>query len=642
MSVLPPVGTLSSLIGVRSPVGVGAISYRGNKLINWIADGDFSSTSHTLLSEPVKNDFNEYVLTTDKGKFTFVTEEVEKLRGGQFEGPKKGDIRGWGYRFYNSETGLGDYLIVGGYNNTPGLLKAVDYCDELTIPGNSHATFALQDRAVLASVLLIRNNKKIYANNSHWYLLNTNSLTHFSFIHFKARGEHARIYDLNLVGDRKVNKSGAEWGYGFLTRAYKNLELVRCTAREFHGDGFITAMDTSYPGKTNEHITLNECRAWNNGRQGLSIIGGQVTVINNEFDFTNGTDPMSGIDIEPEPNMPADLDVKIIGSTFRNNNGAGILIALQHAFVAPLLEGKTVVDINIVIDSPYILENRTRGYKTDTALRIVSGPIDYDKAVLTNRLVGKITINNYNIIRPAYGAIAIDDHYSECVPIFLNNGYIEDICHYLQPGEEIPSAGLVKFGFRSGKMPLSPNYKQGRVVINGLTYHDSQGTTFSPTATYNNHRVKRPFLNMSDKPMTNVSEWLMVRDFKTNIRLADGPYLFWRMYGARYEGKNLEVPMTGSLFGNDAYNYGEGVNIILMPIVPGTSQDMTLPLAENMIDSTVHFIMRHGSTAQIVFRGNSGDKIRTPAGTLVDSVTTTEARGLHQFYCLTNGLWVQL
>lgn len=79
-SVLPPVGTLSSLTGVSSPVGITAISFQGNKLINWVADGDFSLKSHTVLSEPVRNEFNEYVVTTNNGRYTFVTEAVYAQR----------------------------------------------------------------------------------------------------------------------------------------------------------------------------------------------------------------------------------------------------------------------------------------------------------------------------------------------------------------------------------------------------------------------------------------------------------------------------------------------------------------------------------------------------------------------------------
>lgn len=93
------------------------------------------------------------------------------------------------------------------------------------------------------------------------------------------------------------------------------------------GDGFYIGGPR---GKPSTDISLVDCYAADNRRQGLSITNARrVDIIDCVFSDTNGTPPAAGIDLEP--NMPIDyLDrISIIRARTSGNRGGGILLVVK-------------------------------------------------------------------------------------------------------------------------------------------------------------------------------------------------------------------------------------------------------------------------------------------------------------------------
>ncbi|MDC9776259.1 hypothetical protein PSG01_01180 [Proteus mirabilis] len=86
----PRIGFIVEIKNSYVPLGVNIIKVNGLHLINWKTNGDFSKHTHYVESEPIKNEFDEYIIKTNNGDYTFVTQEIYDLRM-----DKK--LSGWGY-----------------------------------------------------------------------------------------------------------------------------------------------------------------------------------------------------------------------------------------------------------------------------------------------------------------------------------------------------------------------------------------------------------------------------------------------------------------------------------------------------------------------------------------------------------------
>jgi len=128
-SVLPSVGTMQRLSGVRIPAGIRTLNYQGMRLDNWIEDGDFSLKPHSAISEPIKNAKNEYVVITDNGSYTFVNSDIYTLR-----------IMGYANAFVSNTE-----------NSLEGLKKLDAYCLKMGIPIKGSGVFNISSSITLQS-----------------------------------------------------------------------------------------------------------------------------------------------------------------------------------------------------------------------------------------------------------------------------------------------------------------------------------------------------------------------------------------------------------------------------------------------------------------------------------------------------------
>lgn len=133
-------------------------------------------------------------------------------------------------------------------------------------------------------------------------------------------GSDVTIVGGTIAGERAQHSgSTGEWGMGINVDGASGTVIDSVTIKDMWGDGIYLANQAS-------NTTICSVVADNNRRQGMSIVGADgVVVKSSTFKNTNGTEPKSGIDIEPNSGTSVS-NVDIENSTFTDNAGAGINI----------------------------------------------------------------------------------------------------------------------------------------------------------------------------------------------------------------------------------------------------------------------------------------------------------------------------
>lgn len=162
-------------------------------------------------------------------------------------------------------------------------------------------------------------------------------------------------YDAKIVMNKQeyIDLNDGEFRHGVRMGSARNVRIEGLTVEDTGGDGY--NMNKSFlAGSTQnycENITLIDCRAFNNYRQGLSIISAKdVAVLYCEFSSTNGTLPEDGIDIEPfEPDQRIE-NVLIKGCRIVNNYGNAIQVAMEFM-------DDSSQDISILVEDTFMSSN---------------------------------------------------------------------------------------------------------------------------------------------------------------------------------------------------------------------------------------------------------------------------------------------
>lgn len=201
------------------------------------------------------------------------------------------DIRDFGVK-----SGFSDYNIINSV-----LLKAtsrnisVKFCD-IQIEIDSSRTWIDTPSGIMPP-----SNSVIYFNNSTITQKTTDS-KHYSILNIH-KVNNVRIYgDLILYGDKETHTGiGGEWGYGLAIWESDNISIDNVYSYDMWGDGVNIDGDKRI---TNRNINIKNIFSKNTRRQGVSISNCDVLNIDNinVFDVL-GTDPQSGVDIEPNIGM---------------------------------------------------------------------------------------------------------------------------------------------------------------------------------------------------------------------------------------------------------------------------------------------------------------------------------------------------
>ena len=161
------------------------------------------------------------------------------------------------------------------------------------------------------------------------------SITHVDNVH---------IIGGTLIGDRDHHTSSiGETGYGVRITDATNVVIENLHASEFWGDGL-------FLGEDSKNITIYNVVCDHNRRQGMSIVGGQnVKILNSKFNHSDGTPPKSGIDIEPEGDLPVVKDVEIRNCEF-SGSSTGFVVGNHYS---------NSVAANITFADNIVRDNRT-------------------------------------------------------------------------------------------------------------------------------------------------------------------------------------------------------------------------------------------------------------------------------------------
>lgn len=151
-----------------------------------------------------------------------------------------------------------------------------------------------------------------------------------------------------------------EWRMGVRIQGSKNVLIEGLRVESSGGDGFY--VDGSPTHLASENVTLRDCSADGNHRQGLSVISAVNLLVENcTFSNTRGTAPQAGIDLEPDAPNQLLQNIVIRNSVFENNQGSGMDVYLKQ------LNG-TSAPVSILFD--HCLSRVTDGADTSSGISI--------------------------------------------------------------------------------------------------------------------------------------------------------------------------------------------------------------------------------------------------------------------------------
>lgn len=219
----------------------------------------------------------------------------------------------------------------------------------------------------------------------------------YVLFNFQGR-EHVTMYRPRVIGDVGTTHTGTggEWGFGFyIVSGAKHITIQDGWAEKFWGDGYYIGV---YPANPTlpipEHITLENCVADNNRRQGLSITAGRCCrIVGGEYRNTGNiawTGPAFGIDIEPNAQAKSYVDVSLIDVTTRNNKMGGLELV-------PGFLSRSVVEepfFNVYVSNFRSIDDGQNG-----AIKF-NNPAPSTTAELQKTIRGQIVIETAMIVRP--------------------------------------------------------------------------------------------------------------------------------------------------------------------------------------------------------------------------------------------------
>jgi chitodextrinase len=222
----------------------------------------------------------------------------------------------------------------GGANDTAAFQAAINQVagtgGTVLVPDGTYMIDAVK-RLYLKSNMTFRMTsgavmKAMPTANPRYSLLRMDKASNINIIGGKLQGERAQH-----------RGTGGEFGFGIEVNTGKNIVIEGVTANDMWGDGFVIEYNSS-------NVKVCSVTADNNRRQGLTITAANGVVIKNSvFKNSNGTLPMSGIQIEPNLNETTN-DVKILNSQILGNKGYGIklVVPVAGSITNVTIDGNTI------------------------------------------------------------------------------------------------------------------------------------------------------------------------------------------------------------------------------------------------------------------------------------------------------------
>jgi parallel beta-helix repeat protein len=158
-----------------------------------------------------------------------------------------------------------------------------------------------------------------------------------------------------IIGERNAHLgTTGEWGMGVRVIGSSDVRIDGVQILDCWGDGIYVGATAAH-GES-QRVTISKCIVRNNRRQGISITGCVGALVEDcEVTDTNGIDPESGIDLEPNAMLRVN-DVTIRNCIAVRNSGFGIL-----------LNGGNVTDVRV--ESCQLKDNARDGSWVNDASR---------------------------------------------------------------------------------------------------------------------------------------------------------------------------------------------------------------------------------------------------------------------------------
>lgn len=261
-----------------------------------------------------------------------------------------------------------NYVVDGSVDYTRYVQKGINENNKVIFP---RFPILIND-----SGLELRSNSKVVFPHNSKLLLSTSNKRSYQILRVHNK-KNISVYSPNIRGD-KYHHDGdtGEWGMGISIRGSENISVFNPYISECWGDGIYIG----YSKTPSQNVRIQGGVIDNNRRNGISVISVDSLIIQNVLiSNSNGTDPQTGIDIEPNSSSDEINNIIINDLITFNNYHNGVLIHLDK------LPGKVRKDVNIKINGFMdILSGR--------AVR-VSGTYRGDKKE-SKPLRGKITFEN--------------------------------------------------------------------------------------------------------------------------------------------------------------------------------------------------------------------------------------------------------
>lgn len=230
-----------------------------------------------------------------------------------------------------------------------------------------------------------------------------------------------------IIGDRETNAT--EFLHPICLVSSNNIRISNMTIKETGGDGIVVTeyLTSKVPCK---NIEIANCHMYHTYRNALSIIMADgVEVHGCKFEYSYGTSPHAGIDIEPNRYYQYCKNIKVHHCSFINNGNRGFLVT-YHNNPAELgvtldtcyFESNGVVDVAISSGATAGATADTKGYID--VRNCVAKYAGTNSITLKGHTTGKvrITFDDFTIIEPNQkGKTVINSGSAVYV-----NGYAED------------------------------------------------------------------------------------------------------------------------------------------------------------------------------------------------------------------------
>jgi len=196
-------------------------------------------------------------------------------------------------------------------------------------------------------------------------------------------------YGATIKGIKSEYVSG-EQRHGVIISTASNVHIEGLTCKDTGGDGFYIGASTG------ENVSLVDCIADNNRRNGVSITSGKRVLVDRCY-FINqsGTDPQSGIDIEPNGNSDFMEDITVRNCYAYNNTNLGYIVGI-NALPGAVEKNVNVTFLNCVDDGG----SGIGGYQVgpvNVGANKISGKISFINCLSRNSRDAGFSVRNYDV-----------------------------------------------------------------------------------------------------------------------------------------------------------------------------------------------------------------------------------------------------